>query len=46
MKRLEIDFVRRARARWAARALLAQALAMTADTGLSFFHARASLARN
>lgn len=46
MKKLEIDFVRRARGPWAARALLALALAMTADTGLSFFHARASLARN
>ena len=46
MKKLEIDFVRRSRAPWAARALLALALAMTADTGLSFFQARASLARN
>ncbi len=46
MKTLEIDFVRRSRAPWAARALLALALAMTADTGLSFFQARASLARN
>lgn len=46
MKRLEIDFVRRARAPWAALALLALALAVTADTGLSFFRARASLARN
>lgn len=46
MKKLEIDFVRRARRPWVARALLALALAMTADTGLSFFHARASLARS
>ena len=46
MKKLEIDFVRRTRSPWAARALLLLALAMTADTGLSFFHARASLARN
>ena len=46
MTRLEIDFVRRRRGPWAARALLALALAATADTGLSFFHARASLARS
>jgi hypothetical protein len=46
MKKLEIDFVRRTRTPWVARALLALALAMTADTALSFFHARASLARN
>jgi len=46
MRKLEIDFVRRARTPWAARALLALALAMTADAGLSFFQAHASLARN
>jgi hypothetical protein len=46
MKTLEIDFVRRARSPWASRVLLAMALAMTADAGYSYFHARASLARN
>lgn len=46
MKKLEIDFVRRPRGPWAARALVVLALGMAADTGLSFLHARASLARN
>lgn len=45
-RKLEIDFVRRPRGPWPSRALLVLALAMTADTGVSFFHARTSLARN
>lgn len=46
MSKLEIDFVLRRRAPWAARVLLVLALAMTADTGFAYFHTRASLARH
>ena len=43
MKKLEIDFARRPRAPWAARTLCVLALALSADTALSYLHARASL---
>ena len=46
MKKLQIDFARRARASWAARALFALALAMSADAALSYLDARASLRRS
>ena len=43
MNRLGIDFVRRARSPWAARALLAAALALAADAALTYRDTLASL---